>query len=156
MAARWPAVRASRLPTLAALQSRITRPPRRVRTTIGGVATVGSGGAVLAYGASADAEVPIVAGTLLIVAGVAMLHRLLVDLVARLASGAPLALRFAARDASRQASRTGPAVVASMLTLAPTASHDHHAAKPLTDDGASGSSSCASRAEADSVVVAVR
>jgi putative ABC transport system permease protein len=89
-----------------------------VRATVGGVAAVGSGGAILAYGASADAEVPIAAGTLLVVAGVAMLHRLLIDLVARLAGRAPLALRFAARDASRQASRTGPAVVASMLALA--------------------------------------
>jgi putative ABC transport system permease protein len=118
LAARWPAVRAARLPTLAALQSRITRPPRRARATAGGVVTIGAGGAVLAYGASADAELPIVAGTLLVVAGVAMLHRLLVDLVARLADRAPLSLRFAARDASRQASRTGPAVVASMLALA--------------------------------------
>ena len=118
LAARWPAARAARLPTQAALQSRITRPPRRARATAGGIVTIGAGGAVLAYGASAEAELPIVAGTLLVVAGVAMLHRLLVDLVARVADRAPLSLRFAARDASRQASRTGPAVVASMLALA--------------------------------------
>ena len=118
LAARWPAVRAARLPTQAALQSRITRPPRRARATVAGFVAMGSGGVVLAYGASADAEVPIVVGTMFVVAGVAMLHRLLVDIVARMASRAPLALRFVARDASRQASRTGPAVVASMLALA--------------------------------------
>jgi putative ABC transport system permease protein len=117
-AARWPATRAARLPTQAALLSRITRPPRRARAIVAGTAAVGAGGAALAYGASADAEVPIVVGTLMVVAGVAMLHRLLVDVVARLANRAPLALRFAARDASRQASRTGAAVVASMLALA--------------------------------------
>jgi putative ABC transport system permease protein len=118
LAARWPAARAARLSTRAALQSRITRPPRRAHATAGGVVTIGAGGAVLAYGASAAAELPIAAGTLLVVAGVAMLHRLLVEGVARLADRAPLSLRFAARDASRQASRTGPAVVASMLALA--------------------------------------
>ena len=118
LAARWPTVRAARLPTQAALQSRITRPPRRARATVAGFVAMGSGGVVLAYGASADAEVPIVVGTMFVVAGVAMLHRLLVDIVARMASRAPLALRFVARDASRQASRTGPAVVASMLALA--------------------------------------
>lgn len=118
LAARWPAIRAARLPTQAALQARITRPPRRVRSTIGGLAAVVSGALILASGAASNAEAAIVGGTLLVVAGVAMLHRLLIDLVARLARNAPLALRFAARDASRQASRTGPAVVASMLALA--------------------------------------
>jgi putative ABC transport system permease protein len=118
LAARWPAARAARLPTLAALQGRIGRPPHPGRSTVGGAAAMGAGALLLTSGAAAGTKDLVAAGTVLVVAGVAMLHRLAVDGVARLAGRAPLALRFAARDASRQASRTGPAVVASMLALA--------------------------------------
>ena len=79
---------------------------------------MGSGAVILGYGASANAEAPILDRD-------AVDRRRCSDAPSaarrpgrRLASRAPLALRFAARDASRQASRTGPAVVASMLALA--------------------------------------
>lgn len=115
-----PAARAARIPTMAALQARMARPPRHVRSVVGGLVLGGIGVALIGQGTVSEQHLQIAVGTGFVCLAVASLNRFVVAALAGLAKGAGLSLRFAARDAARNSQRTGPAVVASMLAIAAT------------------------------------
>ncbi|MCM0620261.1 FtsX-like permease family protein [Nocardioides bruguierae] len=121
LAAVVPAWSASRTDTVAVLSGR----RGDVRTgrsapVLGAVLLVAGVGAAW-LGASrgtSGGEVPIAFSAVLTVLGTVFLVPLVVGLVARVARGLPLPLRFAVRDAARHRTRTAPAVAAVAATVA--------------------------------------
>lgn len=119
VAAGVPARSASRLSTRHALAARRPVTPWPTGYVVMGVATVVLGFGVAFAGATAPANGwVILAGSVLVVAGVAAVSPPLLGLVGRLAGRMPTTLRLVVRDMARHRSRTGPAVAAAMAALA--------------------------------------
>ncbi|WP_460447645.1 FtsX-like permease family protein, partial [Angustibacter aerolatus] len=91
---------------------------RRGLPVIGGVLVVGGAATALLLGTRPGGELVVVVGTLVMVLGAIAVVPAAIGLVGRLGARLPLPLRLAARDSSRQRSRTTPAVAAVMAAVA--------------------------------------
>lgn len=119
LAAAVPAWIASRQDVVAVLAGRRADRPVSLRSPVLGVALLGAGVGGSAYGAHAQNGEYFIAGSaVLAVLGMIGLVPLVVVGVSRLAGRMPLAVRYAARDASRHRTRTVPAVAAVAATVA--------------------------------------
>lgn len=118
LAALVPAVLASRTDVVAALAGRRGTVRTRRGWPVLGLLAVAAGVWLAVTGARALDDLRIVGGTVLIELGVVVAAPAIVGAVGRLASGAPLALRFALRDAARHRGRSAPAVAAVMAAVA--------------------------------------
>lgn len=126
LAAVVPAFSASKQDVVAVLAGRRGEGRPSVRSPILGIALLGAGiaGSVVGAGASSgaganDLGAVLIAGSALVsVIGMILVVPVVVALASRVASGLPLALRFATRDAARHRTRTVPAVAAVGATVA--------------------------------------
>lgn len=126
LAAVVPAFSASKQDVVAVLAGRRGEGRPSVRSPILGIVLLGAGiaGSVVGAGASSgaganDLGAVLIAGSALVsVIGMILVVPVVVALASRVASGLPLALRFAARDAARHRTRTVPAVAAVGATVA--------------------------------------
>ncbi|MFC5729232.1 MULTISPECIES: FtsX-like permease family protein [Nocardioides] len=124
LAAVVPAFSASRQDVVAVLAGRRGERRLSVRSPFLGLALLGAGVAGAAVGAGTSgrgggAGSVLIAGSALVsVVGMILVVPVVIALVARSAARLPLALRFAARDASRHRTRTVPAVAAVGATVA--------------------------------------
>ncbi|WP_235737276.1 ABC transporter permease [Nocardioides alcanivorans] len=122
LAAVVPAFSASRQDIVAVLAGRRGEGRPSSRSPLLGLVLLGVGilGAVVGAGGDGggSAAVLIAGSAIISVLGMILLVPLTVTFVARLASGMPLSLRFAARDAARHRTRTVPAVAAVGATVA--------------------------------------
>ncbi|KPM55067.1 hypothetical protein ACG83_17190 [Frankia sp. R43] len=144
-AAAAPAISASRLDVLAALNGHGSPARMRRRVPVAGTVLVGTGTAVALLGAGNRSGLLILAGTTLAMLGLIAVGGVLVGLVARLAGTLPVAGRLALRDAARQRGRTTPAIgavmaavsasVAVSLFVAAMDDHDRRAYQPMLGDG---------------------
>ncbi|EFC86553.1 ABC transporter permease [Parafrankia sp. EUN1f] len=144
-AAAAPAISASRLDVVAALNGHGSPARMRRRVPVAGTVLAGTGTAVALLGAGGRSGLLILAGTTLAMLGLIAVGGVLVGLVARLAGTLPVAGRLALRDASRQRGRTTPAIgavmaavsasVAVSLFVAAMDDHDRRAYQPMLGDG---------------------
>ncbi|ONH56226.1 hypothetical protein CcI49_27625 [Frankia sp. CcI49] len=144
-AAAAPAISASRLDVLAALNGHGSPARMRRCVPVAGTVLVGTGTAVALLGAGNRSGLLILAGTTLTMLGLIAVGGVLVSLVARLAGTLPVAGRLALRDAARQRGRTTPAIgavmaavsasVAVSLFVAAMDDHDRRAYQPMLGDG---------------------
>ncbi|CUU53590.1 putative ABC transport system permease protein [Parafrankia irregularis] len=144
-AAAAPAISASRLDVLAALNGHGSPARMRRRVPVAGTVLAGTGTAVALLGAGNRSGLLILAGTTLTMLGLIAVGGVLVGLVARLAGTLPVAGRLALRDAARQRGRTTPAIgavmaavsasVAVSLFVAAMDDHDRRAYQPMLGDG---------------------
>lgn len=126
LAAVVPAFSASKQDVVAVLAGRRGEGRPSVRSPILGIVLLGAGiaGSVVGAGASSgaganDLGAVLIAGSALVsVIGMILVVPVVVALASRVASGLPLALRFATRDAARHRTRTVPAVAAVGATVA--------------------------------------
>jgi putative ABC transport system permease protein len=120
LAAVVPAFLASRQDVVAVLAGRRGDRAPSLRSPVLGVVLLGAGIALSAYGASAstNGEFLIAGAAIVVVLGMILVVPVVVVLVARLARGLPLAVRYAVRDTSRHRTRTVPAVAAVAATVA--------------------------------------
>ncbi|MGI5238174.1 FtsX-like permease family protein [Dactylosporangium sp. CA-139066] len=116
-AALAPAIAAGRAEVLAGLTGR--RPAARTgrRLAVTGLAAVGLGAAVAAWGVAGFNSRVVLAGVLVAEAGLVLSTPALLALLARLGGGLPLAPRIALRDAARNRTAAAPAVCAVMAAV---------------------------------------
>jgi putative ABC transport system permease protein len=119
LAAAVPARIASRQDVVAVLAGRRGDGRPSVRSPLLGLALLGGGIALAAYGATrgAGGELSIAASALLVVLGMVLLVPVVVAGLAKVSGGLPLVVRYAVRDAARHRTRTVPAVAAVAATV---------------------------------------
>lgn len=116
--AAWvPARAAARIPTVDALARRTPPPAPAGRWAGIGLAAIGLGAALLAFGTIRQVTVALTIGVVGMLAGVLLAIPLAVGGMARLATRLPVALRIAGRDTGRHGRRTAAAVAATTLAL---------------------------------------
>ncbi|MGI9120855.1 MAG: FtsX-like permease family protein [Acidimicrobiales bacterium] len=118
LAAVAPALGAARVPVLASLAGLRPTPARHRSWLTLGLVALSAGLALCWRGSATHSQTAVLVGVLLAVVGVAATSGPLLSALGRVAGHAPLAMRLAARDASRARSRVAPATVAAMLALA--------------------------------------
>jgi putative ABC transport system permease protein len=118
LAAAWfPARQAARTDVVDALAGRRGQVRTSWRSPVAGFLLSGAGLALVVLGAR-GAELAVAGGAVLLVVGAVTATPWLVGLLAPLAPRLPVAGRLAVRDATRNRSRTAPAVAAVMATVA--------------------------------------
>jgi len=118
LAAAWfPARQAARTDVVDALAGRRGQVRTSWRSPVIGLVTAAAGLALVVLGARGT-ELAVAGGAVLLVVGIVTATPWLVGLLAPLASRLPVSGRLAVRDATRNRSRTAPAVAAVMATVA--------------------------------------
>jgi len=118
LAAAWfPARQAARTDVVDALAGRRGQVRTSWRSPVFGLVTAAAGLALVVLGARGE-ELAVAGGAVLLVIGMVTATPWLVGLLAPLAGRLPIAGRLAVRDATRNRSRTAPAVAAVMATVA--------------------------------------
>ncbi|SDF73025.1 putative ABC transport system permease protein [Blastococcus aurantiacus] len=118
LAAAWfPARQAARTDVVDALAGRRGQMRTSWRSPVAGLVLSGAGLALVVLGARGT-ELAVAGGAALLVIGIVTATPWLIGLLAPLASRLPVAGRLAVRDATRNRSRTAPAVAAVMATVA--------------------------------------
>ncbi|SFF25324.1 FtsX-like permease family protein [Blastococcus tunisiensis] len=118
LAAAWfPARQAARTEVVDALAGRRGQVRTSWRSPLAGLVLAAAGLALVVLGAR-GAELAVAGGAVLLVVGIVVATPWLVGLLAPLARWLPVSGRLAVRDATRNRSRTAPAVAAVMATVA--------------------------------------
>jgi len=118
LASARPARTVTRLPVVAALAGRPAPPKGAHRSAVPGVVLMVAAAVLLAYGghsSSGGGALGVVAGLVLLIAGVIMIAPLWLAVLGRLARPAPVAVRLALRDLARYRARSGSALSAISL-----------------------------------------
>lgn len=118
LAAAWfPARQAARTDVVDALAGRRGQVRTSWRSPVAGLVLGGAGLALVVLGARGE-ELAVAGGAVLLIVGIVVATPWLIGLLAPLARWLPVSGRLAVRDATRNRSRTAPAVAAVMATVA--------------------------------------